>query len=204
MGLRERKKRATRRALEREAVRLVLERGMDNVTVDDIAAAADVSTRTFFNYFASKDDALIGGGPPRPTPEARERFISGGPTGDLMADLKDYLASITEGDRDDLREIMSKVRLRERLVEQEPQLMPHVMANFAAMERDMVADVADRLRARPEDVRPRLVAALAAALMRFSVRRIEDVDDDTEIDLRRLLDETFDLLRTTFTEPGGG
>ena len=47
MGLRERKKRATRRALRDAAVHLVLEHGLENVTVEEIAVAAEVSTRTF-------------------------------------------------------------------------------------------------------------------------------------------------------------
>ena len=57
-GLRERKKRETRLALSLAAVQLVAERGWDNVTVDDIAAAANVSDRTFRNYFSSKAEAI--------------------------------------------------------------------------------------------------------------------------------------------------
>ncbi len=57
-GLRERKKAATRRALGLAALELAIERGLDNVHPEDIAAAAGVSTRTFNNYFASKYEAI--------------------------------------------------------------------------------------------------------------------------------------------------
>jgi AcrR family transcriptional regulator len=58
-GLRERKKLATREALRRAAVGLYRQNGPDKVTVDDICVAADVSPRTFFNYFATKDEAVF-------------------------------------------------------------------------------------------------------------------------------------------------
>jgi AcrR family transcriptional regulator len=57
-GLRERKKIATRQALGIAAMRLAIERGLDNVLVEDIAEAAGVSTRTFNNYFSSKYEAI--------------------------------------------------------------------------------------------------------------------------------------------------
>jgi AcrR family transcriptional regulator len=57
-GLRERKKVDTRRALSDAALELVFERGLENVTRDEIAARADVSLRTFNNYFANKYEAV--------------------------------------------------------------------------------------------------------------------------------------------------
>jgi AcrR family transcriptional regulator len=58
LGLRERKKRETRDALSLATIRLAVERGWDAVTIDDIAAAANVSVRTFRNYFSSKAEAI--------------------------------------------------------------------------------------------------------------------------------------------------
>lgn len=58
-GLRERKKQATREALRSAALRLALERGPENVRVDDIAEAAGVSPRTYNNYFSSREQAIV-------------------------------------------------------------------------------------------------------------------------------------------------
>ena len=61
VGLRERKKTETRAALSAAALRLALEKGADNVRVDEIAEAANVSPRTYNNYFASREQAIVAG-----------------------------------------------------------------------------------------------------------------------------------------------
>src|SRR5579862_271450 len=86
-SLRERKKLATRRQLRAAALHLVAEHGMANVTVEDIAAAADVSPRTFFNYFPSKEAALFGTDSER-IPALRERLISSAPGEPALAALR--------------------------------------------------------------------------------------------------------------------
>ncbi|MEU2023902.1 helix-turn-helix domain-containing protein [Streptomyces sp. NPDC016469] len=58
-GLRERKKQATREALREAALRLAIEHGPDRVRVEDIAEAAGVSPRTYNNYFASREQAIV-------------------------------------------------------------------------------------------------------------------------------------------------
>jgi len=59
-GLRERKKATTHTALRTAALELSLEHGPDAVTIEAICARADVSPRTFFNYFTGKDEAIVG------------------------------------------------------------------------------------------------------------------------------------------------
>lgn len=59
-GLRQRKKEKTRHQIERTILELSLERGYENVTVEDVCAQCDISKKTFFNYYASKEAALLG------------------------------------------------------------------------------------------------------------------------------------------------
>jgi AcrR family transcriptional regulator len=103
-GLRARKKRATRDAIAAAARRLFAERGFDDVTVSEVAAAADVSEKTVFNHFATKEDLAFAGG------EARSRQlladIAGRPAGTSVLDvfrattgaMIDGLATTTEDD----------------------------------------------------------------------------------------------------------
>ena len=58
-GLRERKKQKTRESIQREAMRLIALQGYDETTVEQIAAAADISPSTFFNYFPTKEDVVL-------------------------------------------------------------------------------------------------------------------------------------------------
>jgi AcrR family transcriptional regulator len=93
-GLRARKKRARADAIVDAAQRLVLARGFDAVTVEAIAEAAEISPRTFFNYFESKDDAVLGQGSFDLDAGFRGEFVAGGPTGRLTADLEVLAAAL--------------------------------------------------------------------------------------------------------------
>ncbi|MFC7328747.1 TetR/AcrR family transcriptional regulator [Marinactinospora rubrisoli] len=191
MGLRERKKQATRRELRRAALRLAAEHGVESVTVDEIAAAANVSPRTFFNYFRSKEDALLEFAAPRPTPEARASFRGGGPTGVLVEDLRVYVASALPDE--EALPLAEEIRWRKCLLTREPQLAKRFMSAFQATESEMAEDVAARTGDTPDDVRPQLTAALATAAMRFAMRRW--VQSEGRDDLRAILSGTFEALK---------
>lgn len=59
IGLRERKKLKTRAGIQREAMRLFLEKGFEATTIEEIAEAAEISPSTFFNYFPTKEDVVF-------------------------------------------------------------------------------------------------------------------------------------------------
>lgn len=87
------KKIRTHQAIEDSATRLVLERGFSNVTVEEICEPVGVSKRTFFNYFATKDDAVLGAGPRKPTPQEKASFLSTAPE-DLPTAVLDLLVKL--------------------------------------------------------------------------------------------------------------
>jgi AcrR family transcriptional regulator len=139
-GLRERKRLATRRAILHAALRLVSERGLDNVTVDEISREADVSPRTFFNYFPSKEEALVGEGPALPSDAEIEAFVSQG-TGDVLRDLGTLFRSSAELALSD----HELIRLRKSVVSMHPELTALRMQSFRAFEEQLISVVARRL-----------------------------------------------------------
>src|SRR5438093_13121949 len=110
-GLRERHRRRTAADLEEAALRLFTERGFDAVTVDDIAAEADVSRRTFFRYFASKEDVLLADHFVQ-LARLREAMAARPPDEPILTALRNALLSMT-GDFEDRKE---KVILRGRIM----------------------------------------------------------------------------------------
>ena len=89
---RETKQQATALRVERNAVRLVLQHGFDHVTVDMICDASDISQRTFFNYFKTKDAAVIGADVPQVDEAQARQFIAS--DSDLLAELLTLMMSM--------------------------------------------------------------------------------------------------------------
>jgi AcrR family transcriptional regulator len=161
-GLRARKKAATRETLRRVALRLAVANGLDVLTVEAIAEAADVSPRTFFNYFASKEDALLPADIEK-REAIREALVTYPADQPPLAALRSVLMEIAEAmaaQRDD-------TQLRMQLLRDYPVLLPRHMANLAAFERSLVEGIAARTGTNPEtDVYPGLVATVAVAIIR--------------------------------------
>jgi AcrR family transcriptional regulator len=101
-GLRERKKRAVKTALEQTALRLFLEKGYENTTVEEITESVDVSTRTFFRYFATKDEVLFAHQAERIA--ALQAFFAERPAGEQLSDtvraIVDFMADDFSANQD--------------------------------------------------------------------------------------------------------
>ncbi|MGH9104905.1 MAG: TetR family transcriptional regulator [Acidimicrobiales bacterium] len=168
-SLRERKKLATRRALRTIALDLVAERGFSNVTVEDIAEAADVSPRTFFNYFASKEEAILGADLQR-AEALRRQLVDEPATASPLEALRSVLLSEARVLSQELEQLGGEPAGWLRLMKA-AQLDPHLGAARAAhmttIERAVAAGVAERLGTDPDrDPYPVLLASTAVGVMR--------------------------------------
>ncbi|MYY02887.1 MULTISPECIES: TetR family transcriptional regulator [unclassified Streptomyces] len=165
MGLRERKKRATRDALAGTALRMAAERGFEHVTVEAVTDAVGVSVRTFFNYFPCLEDAIT-----RPGQENAER------TRRAVLNAPEHLSALealSEAIAQELAQIEEdheRWELQMAVLRKSPALLPNFLAARGADETAMVAVVAERLGQDPEtDLYPRLLAHVALAAVRAAV-----------------------------------
>ena len=142
LGLRERKRLATRRAIQIAAVELAAEHGVDRVTVDEVSRVADISPRTFFNYFPTKEAALIGDGPQLPVGTAADRFVDAAPES-IFRGIALLLTQASQAASED-HELTA---LRRGVLKQHPQLFAMRMSTMRHFESELEALVVRRLLA---------------------------------------------------------
>lgn len=160
-GLRERKKRETRHALHAAALRLARERGWSATGVGDIAAAAGVSTRTFFGYYATKDDVLLA--PWEPALSALDEALSSRPHGGTaLQELRSWLVThVVEGAQDSAE----LDTLIEQLVDEVPSVAAAVGRVMQRVERALEQALRADLRCTSEDPLPAVAAAATVAAL---------------------------------------
>ena len=166
-GLRERHRRRTATQLAEVALKLFVERGFDATTVDDIAAAAEVSRRTFFRYFASKEDVLLADHPQR-LAELRAALAARPSSEPILTALREALMSMTGSYEED----------RERLLQRATVMRatPSLQARSLMLQRDWEQAVSEMVAEHlgvdaQGDLRPVVVAAatLGATRAAFAV-----------------------------------
>jgi AcrR family transcriptional regulator len=190
VGLRERKKEKTRQALIRSASRQFAKKGFEGVTVEDIAGACDVSPRTFFRYFGSKEDVLFAAADAQ---RVHLMNVLAAQPADVPP-LRALQAAVLEvaADYESQRDA---ILLRHRIVSATPSLTSRVAERHHCWESAVIAEL--RRSGRGADM-PELTLRLSVAAATTALRVATElwVEGDGEGDLRALLSSALDTLRT--------
>lgn len=187
-GLRERKKQKTRETIINVALELFAERGYEQTTIAEIAEAAEVSPRTIFAYFPSKEDILF-----CDLPALQERLaqaLEERPEGVTALDtLRDFILESPVLGPNEL--------VRKRIVASDETLLRNERARQAPFEQLMIEAIAKDLNTTADDIRPRIAAASLIAA--FSALRERDPDTPLESispeDAMATIDDVIGFLR---------
>ena len=168
------------------AQELALEHGLDGFTMEQLAERAEVSRRTLFNYFPSKDDAVLGG-PPVISEDALAAFTAGGPTGRLVDDLASLVLAVL-AESPDTRDDVARGRA---VMLANPRLITHAHQRL----QESVESCLGMMEAREGRgfSRPRVDVAIALVLASFHLAMDRYLDTDSE--LAALFTETLATAR---------
>jgi len=153
-GLRERKKERTRELIVSTALALFSERGYQSTTVADIAAAAEVSERTVFGYFATKEDLLFA-----------DHLALSRDLAEALAERGDVpaLDTLREFVVDNVARFDEQARIRWEIVSHDELLLSHQRMRQAAFGEVIATAIAHELGEKVDDLRPQLVTAAVIA-----------------------------------------
>jgi AcrR family transcriptional regulator len=194
LGLRDRKKLATRAAIGGAAFRLAVQRGLENITVEDIAAAANVSPRTFNNYFSSKLEAISAMGVDRAVRIGAalcERPASEPLWEAITAAVLDHYDTV-QSPQGEWKDGMRRVLLS-------PSMRGEYLKTNAAMQRALAAAIAEREGLDPgADMLPAVLSGAVTAASQAAARRWFAADPP--IPLRPLVAEALGQVARAFTD----
>jgi mycofactocin system transcriptional regulator len=178
------------RELEVAALRLFTEVGYDETTVEDIAAAAGVSRRTFFRYFDSKA-AVLWGDFDAEVAELRSAFAQVDPQTPLMQAIRQVVVGVNRYRAADVPEL----RRRMHLIGAHPELAAEALRHYDAWEREVARFAAARLGVAEDELYPLAIARTTLAAARAAFERWAALGD---ADLPVYLDAALTALAEGF------
>jgi AcrR family transcriptional regulator len=191
-GLRDRKKERTRRELQATALQLFAERGYDEVTVEEIAAACEVSRATVFRYFPTKEDLVVGGEPER-LAELRNAFEQRPADEPVFDAIRHALVSLAHRYQDDRDQLL----LTQRVVNEHGSLLARRLELQAEWAATFASLIATRTGGGTSpDMRSRILAAAIVSAVQVAVADWLAAGGRTA--LPDLLGDSIDLLAGGF------
>ncbi|ACL39242.1 transcriptional regulator, TetR family [Pseudarthrobacter chlorophenolicus A6] len=170
-GLRERKRAATRTAITAAARDLTSARGLNGYTVEEVCEAAGISRRTFFNYFPTKEDAIIGHAEDDVPADVIEEFVAGAagsPAGEISPTLFQDLVTLSLRLAEDMTESEEETRQLIGVVKKEPQLILRIIGVTEQREAQFARDVARREGVAPDHPVVQMAVVLLSTIARKS------------------------------------
>jgi AcrR family transcriptional regulator len=188
-GLRERKKARTRAAIREHALRLFGEQGYQRTTVEQIAAAAEVSSSTFFRYFPTKEDVILQDDMDTRMVEAFERQPPElGPVAAVRAATREVVESYSEADLDVLRQTSTFTMTV-------PEVRARAMDEFARTIAVISEALAKRTGRPADDLAVRVVAgAIVGVIMSITMPWEGWSSDHQIVDMFARIDQALALL----------
>jgi AcrR family transcriptional regulator len=203
-GLRERKRAATRAAITAAARALTAERGLNGYTVEEVCERAGISRRTFFNYFPTKEDAIIGHADDDIPTDVIAEFIEGGassPPGGISPTLFQDLVRLSLRLSEDMAGSEEETRQLIAVVKKEPQLILRIIGITEQREAQFARDVARREGVAADHPVVQMAVVLLGTIARKS--SMAYFSDGNTRPYRDLLMENITAASTLFSQPLG-
>lgn len=204
-NLRERRRIAVERDLVDRARRATAERGLSGYTVEELCEDAGISRRTFFNYFASKEDAVLGIPLHRDDTDADERFLSGRTHADdeISTTLLEDLVQLVAARWETMNVSPDTVNALRAAVDREPRLLARALEHAFASEKSIRALVEQREGWPAGDLRAAAAVQVVDALARAATT--EFLGSDSHEPFPRILARRVHAARSLFaTQTFGG
>jgi AcrR family transcriptional regulator len=182
LSLRERKKLKTRTSIQKEAMRLFLEKGYEATTIEEIAAAAEISPSTFFNYFPSKEDVVF---QDELDPLILAAFDAQPPELGPVAALRNAMRIVFKDLSLEQEDLM---RQRIRMMTSEPELRATMLNQFAELVDQIAQLLATRVGRGADDFALR---NLAGALLGVMMSAMLVAAEQPKADLMTLVDDAL-------------